>query len=171
MVWDEFQIYAGASEPFRLFYPDRRIAVDRGSGNLVFQKKRLAVRRETHMRAFTIKNLKDFMNQLLLADTFDYFSVSEATITTFVTFSIDGSLHPDFYDSDTAARLKAAGKSQVRWSGIKSWCYSVIRGKRTPVSFRFIFLLPEDRSRALCESSQAPVEPDNIAGLFLNIHY
>ena len=47
----------------------------------------------------------------------------------------------------------------------------MIRGKRTPVSFRFIFLLPEDRSRALCESSQAPVEPDNIAGLFLNIHY
>ena len=105
------------------------------------------------MRAFTIKNLKDFMNQLLLADTFDYFSVSEASITTFVTFSIDGSLHPDFYDSDTAARLKAAGKSQVRWSGIKSWCYSVIRGKRTPVSFRFIFLLPEDRSRALCAAA------------------
>ena len=123
------------------------------------------------MRAFTIKNLKDFMNQLLLADTFDYFSVSEATITTLVTFCVFFSLHPYFYDSDTAARLKAAGKSQVRWSGIKSWCYSVIRGKRTPVSFRFIFLLPEDRSRALCESSQAPVEPDNIAGLFLNIHY
>ena len=92
------------------------------------------------MRSFKIKKLKHFMNQLLLADTFDYFSVSKASVTTFVTFTIDGSLHPDFYDPDTAARLKAAGKSQVRWSGIKSWCYSVIRGKRTPISFRFIFI-------------------------------
>ena len=123
------------------------------------------------MRAFKIKNLKNFMNQLLLSDTFDYFSVSEISITTFVTFTIDGSLHPDFYDSETAAHLKKAGKSQVRWSGVKSWCYSVIRGKRTPVSFRFIFLLPEDRARTLCESCGAPVEPENIAGLFLNIQY
>lgn len=123
------------------------------------------------MKAFKIKNLKYFMNQLLLADTFDYFSVSEASVTTFVTFTIDGSLHPEFYDSDTAARLKAAGKSQVRWSGIKSWCYSIIRGKRAPVSFRLIFALPEDKSRALCEACGAPVEPENIAGLFLNVQY
>lgn len=123
------------------------------------------------MRSFKIKKLKHFMNQLLLADTFDYFSVSEASVTTFVTFTVDGSLHPDFYDPDTAARLKAAGKSQVRWSGIKSWCYSVIRGKRTPVSFRFIFILPEDRTRALCEACGSPVEPENISGLFLNIQY
>lgn len=111
------------------------------------------------------------MNQLLLADTFDYFSVSDASITTFVTFTVDGSLHPEFYDTETAARLKAAGKSQVRWSGIKSWCYSVIRGKRTPVSFRFIFALPEDKTRSLCESCNSPVEPENISGLFLNIQY
>ena len=67
------------------------------------------------MRAFTRKNVKDFMKQLLLADTFDYFYVSEATITTFATVSIDGSLHADFYDSDTEASVKAAVKSQVRW--------------------------------------------------------
>lgn len=124
-----------------------------------------------YMRSFKIKNLKNFMNQLLLTDTFDYFSVSEAVITTFVTFTVDGSLHPDFYDPETARSLKDAKKSQVRWSGIRSLCYSIIRGKRPPVSFRIIFLLPEDRARALCVSSGAPVEPENISGLFLNLHY
>lgn len=111
------------------------------------------------------------MNQLLLSDTFDYFSVSEATITTFVTFTVDGALHPDFYDPETAKSLRDAKKSQVRWSGIRSLCYSVIRGKRPPVAFRIILSLPEDKAKALCLNSGAPIEPENIAGLFLNIQY
>lgn len=123
------------------------------------------------MRSFKIKNLKSFMNQLLLTDTFDYFSVSEATITTFVTFTVNGALHPDFYDPETAQSLRDAKKSQVRWSGIRSLCYSVIRGKRPPVAFRIILMLPEEKAKALCLSSGAPVEPENIAGLFFNIQY
>ena len=123
------------------------------------------------MRSFKIKNLKSFMNQLLLTDTFDYFSVSEATITTFVTFTVNGALHPDFYDPETAQSLRDAKKSQVRWSGIRSLCYSVIRGKRHPVAFRIILMLPEEKAKALCLSSGAPVEPENIAGLFFNIQY
>lgn len=111
------------------------------------------------------------MNHLLLADTFDYFSVSEAVITTFVTFTVNGALHPDFYDPDTARSLREAKKSQVRWSGIRSLCYSVIRGKRPPVSFRLIFVLPDDQAKDLCMVSGAPVQPENISGMFLNIHY
>lgn len=43
-----------------------------------------------------ITQLKNFMNTLLRLETFDRFPVSEASITTFTTFSIDGSLHTDF---------------------------------------------------------------------------
>ena len=52
------------------------------------------------MIALPIKHVKDFMNKLLLQDTFDRFLVSEASITTFTTFSIDGQLHADFYDTE-----------------------------------------------------------------------
>ena len=46
------------------------------------------------------------MNTLLRLETFDRFPVSEASITTFTTFSIDGSLHTDFFDPDDAQLLK-----------------------------------------------------------------
>ena len=44
-----------------------------------------------------ITQLKNFMNTLLRLETFDRFPVSEASITTFTTFSIDGSLHTAFF--------------------------------------------------------------------------
>ena len=48
------------------------------------------------MIALQIKHVKDFMSQLLLQDAFDHFLLSEASVTTFASFSIDGRLHPDF---------------------------------------------------------------------------
>lgn len=42
------------------------------------------------------------MNELLLSDTFDHFLLSEAVITTFVTFRIDGDLHGEYYEEEKA---------------------------------------------------------------------
>ena len=42
------------------------------------------------MIALQIEHVGSFMNHLLLKETFDRFLVSEAQITTFTTFSIDG---------------------------------------------------------------------------------
>ena len=50
------------------------------------------------MIAITIKNLKNFMNQLLLSDTFDRFQVSEVQITTFATFLLTESFIIIFMD-------------------------------------------------------------------------
>lgn len=49
------------------------------------------------MQAFQILDVKGFMGKLLLSSTFDAFLLSEATITTFNVFSIDGHFHPDFF--------------------------------------------------------------------------
>ena len=46
------------------------------------------------MIALQIADTKTFMQKLLLTDTFDRFLMLEATITTFNTFHIDGTLHP-----------------------------------------------------------------------------
>ena len=42
------------------------------------------------MRAFQIQDVKSFMSHLLLSNTFDRFLLTEASITTFNTFFIDG---------------------------------------------------------------------------------
>ena len=90
-----------------------------------------------------ITQLKNFMNTLLRLETFDRFPVSEASITTFTTFSIDGSLHTDFFDPDDAQLLKEKGRTRLLWKDVKSFCYSVIKGKRTPLQFKFVFQLPQ----------------------------
>ena len=89
------------------------------------------------------------MNKLLLQDTFDRFLVSEASVTTFATFAIDGQLHPEFYDPETPEGQKAKGRRQVTWQEIRPFCYSVIRGRRTPLAFKFVFQLPESETALL----------------------
>lgn len=48
------------------------------------------------MLALKINDVKSFMNQLLIGDTFDSFSLVEASITTFSNFTIDGKIHKIF---------------------------------------------------------------------------
>lgn len=123
------------------------------------------------MIAVTVKNLKGFMHHLLLAETFDHFQVSEASITTFATFSIDGTLHPEFYDSDTAQLLKSRGASRIFWKNIKPFCLSVIKGKHTPLSFRIILQLSPAKTAQLIEQAGLSLQPSSVRGLFLNCQY
>ena len=57
------------------------------------------------MLALKINDVKNFMNQLLIGDTFDSFSLVEASITTFSNFTIDGKIHKDFFDTDTVQNM------------------------------------------------------------------
>ena len=123
------------------------------------------------MIALTIKSLKNFMNSLLISDTFDRFQVSEATITTFATFSIDGELHPEFYENETADELRTSSQRQVFWKDIKSYCFSIIKGKRTPLSFKIVLQLPPDEVELLLAKSGLNLLPEDIFGLFLNCQY
>ena len=85
------------------------------------------------MQALNITNLKDFTNKLFIGEVFDHFLVTEASITTFGTFFIDGKLQNDFFDSDEQTALRESGRSYALWKEIKPYCCSVIRGK-LPIS-------------------------------------
>ena len=70
------------------------------------------------MQAFQIENIRSFMKQLLLQDTFDTFLVSEVSVTTFASFRIDGSLHPEFYSQEEEQALRQTGRAKKDCSGI-----------------------------------------------------
>lgn len=123
------------------------------------------------MLALKIIDIKDFMNKLLIQDTFDQFEMIESSITTFNTFSIDGKLHTDFFDSDYQNSLKEANCNYSLWKDLKPYCFSIIRGKRTPVQFKFIFQLPSRQTAAFLFQQNCSISPDSVGGLFLNIHY
>ena len=56
------------------------------------------------MLALKITDIRDFTNKLFIGEVFDKFCLSEATVTTFNTFTIDGRLQKDFFDTDSRAR-------------------------------------------------------------------
>ena len=53
------------------------------------------------MKALKITETKNFMGILLKSDCFEDFLLAEASITTYNTFTIDGHLQQDFFDTDT----------------------------------------------------------------------
>lgn len=122
------------------------------------------------MLALKINNVKNFMNQLLIKDTFDVFSLVEASVTTFNHFTIDGSLHMDFFDTDTCNTLQEKGITYSPWKNIKPYCYSIIRGKLPPVQFRFVFQLTPSQLSLITPASYYLSE-DLIRGLVLNVQY
>ena len=93
------------------------------------------------MLALKINTTKAFMHKLLIEDTFHKFSLAEASITTFNQFHIDGKLYMDFFDTDTAQQLTENGEIYSSWQDVKSYCYSIIRGKLPPLQFKFVMRL------------------------------
>ena len=87
------------------------------------------------MIAFSLTNIKDFMSHLLLNETYDHFSFIEGEITTFNTFHIDGFIKKEFFDSNSVL------PEYSYWKNVRNFCFSLIKGKRTPLAFQFVFSL------------------------------
>lgn len=117
------------------------------------------------MTSLTLTNVKDFMSHLLLNTTFDHFIFVEGEITTFCTFRLDGFIQKDFFD--TGAELPEYSS----WKYLKDYCYSIIRGKRTPLGFRFVFGLSDGNIRRTIEQNSLNLRPEEVRGLYLNIRY
>ena len=112
------------------------------------------------MKQMQITSMKQFMNQLLVADTFESFLLEEAVISTACTFHIDGH---DSSEKDTYEFRP--------WGKVKGLCFDLIKGKRTPLFFRFVLHLMPDKAAALLEKENCDVEPSEVKALVLNIRY
>ena len=70
------------------------------------------------MIALQITSMKNFMNHLLVADTFDPFLLEEATVSTALTVTIDGHINKDFYPAEERSADCIPWELQS-WSKIK----------------------------------------------------
>ena len=122
------------------------------------------------MIALQITSLKTFMNQLLAGDTFDSFLLEEAIISTAVTYSIDGHINKDFFSAEEQIESTLSYDFQP-WSEIKGLCFNLIKGKRTPLFFKFVFHLKPDKASELLTKRQCSVDPSDIKALVLTIRY
>lgn len=123
------------------------------------------------MIALQILDVKQFMSKILKSDIFDHFLLSEALIHTHHTYTIDGHINKDFYSQEELESANMQEQTLTYWKELKSDCFEIIRGKKTPLGFRFIFLLSPENVEKLVLQSGLTIPPRDIKGLFLNIKF
>lgn len=123
------------------------------------------------MIALQMLDIKDFMSKLLIGNAFDPFWLSEASITTSVTYTLDGALHPDFFDTEEKEALDAEGRTYALWRDLKPLCFSIMKGKKTPLHFKIVFLLSQKNVEKLLRDHPTGLTKEEIFGLFVNFQY
>lgn len=129
-----------------------------------------------------VLDTKACMAELLLRTAFDEFLFIEGEITTFNRFTIDGLIHREFYgdttdpDSGDTPRNEKESGAQGRlaysaWKSLREYCFSIIKGKRTPLDFKLIFSLPDPAIETLIRKEQLDFQPETVQGLYLNFRY
>lgn len=122
------------------------------------------------MIALRISSMKQFMHHLLVADSFDPFLLEEAVISTANTFTIDGHINRDFYCGSGEEPSPELPEFRP-WNEIKGLCFDLIKGRRTPLFFRFVLHLKPDQARALLQKECANIDPAQLKALVLTIRY
>lgn len=123
------------------------------------------------MLALKITSMKAFMNHLLVADTFDNFLLAEATISTANTYQIDGHMNKDFYITDETPENPSPSYEFAQWKDMKPLCFHLIKGKRTPLFFKFVLHLKPEQVNKLMAAGGCSITSEEIKALVLTIKY
>ncbi len=122
------------------------------------------------MIALEISDIKECMAHLLIKDTFDRFHFISGSITTFNTFQMDGYLHKDFFDTEELSALPPEENFSL-WKDLRGYCFSLIKGRKTPLEFQFVFCLSQSNIENVIRNEGLSVRPQDVQGLYLNFHY
>lgn len=95
------------------------------------------------MTALQILDTKEFMHHLLIAGTFDNFSLVEADITTAFNTKIDGHLNSGFYSNeDELEALNLNNSTYMPWSAISHSVTALLKAKTHLFPLELPFLYP-----------------------------
>ncbi|MCR5177682.1 MAG: DUF5721 family protein, partial [Lachnospiraceae bacterium] len=87
-----------------------------------------------------VKSTKEFMRAFLTEDMWDDWLLVKAQIAGANTWDIDGTINKEYFAGGDETDVPAGTYS--RWEQLRPFALSVIRGKRTPLSFMFILQPP-----------------------------
>lgn len=123
------------------------------------------------MISIELTDTKDFMNKLLRTEIFDNFLLQEAVITKAASYVIDGHLQKGFYSSTELEENGIAGYSILPFRMLRTNCFDLIKGRQTPSSFKFVFLLSPENMEHTLSSLHSAFTVSDISGFFINIRY
>ena len=123
------------------------------------------------MISLELTDVKDFMNKLLRSEIFDHFLIQEAVITSAATYTISGQITIGFY---TEEELNELGLNYCRFlpfSMLRGNCFDLIKGKKTPSGFRFVFLLSPVNLEKTISAVGSSYKPSDVTGMYINLKY
>ena len=124
------------------------------------------------MIALQITDIKSFTSQSLNSTSFDTFFLVEAFITTYQTIHIDGHIVPAYFEQTTSSEEPSASLSEFSlWKDSRPFCFDLIKGKHTPVNFRFTLQASNSYLQKLLQKEDPDFDSTPIKGLILNIKY
>lgn len=123
------------------------------------------------MLALQITSMKQFMSQFLASDTFDLFLLEEGTVTTACTYQIDGLQHREFYEDDDESTIPTGTCDFVTWKSMRTLVYDLIKGRHTPLHFKFVLHLKPEHVVSILTGGSCTVTPDQVKAFVLNIRY
>lgn len=102
------------------------------------------------MKLINITDVKTFMFCILIKDMFDNFLLEDASITTYNTFNIDGHIVKSYFTDEEYSNIP---EELSYWRSMKPICYDLIKGKITPVKFKFILKADSKLTASLLEEN------------------
>ena len=127
------------------------------------------------MKSFLIQDRKEFMNRLLGSELFDAFEVVSAQLTTFCTFTVDGTYIPGYLSEEEPDPASSAPEASAApfalWKTLRPHLFDLIRGKSKPGSIRIVLRLSQKNTERMLRSGGSPLHSSDVSGFFLNISY
>jgi len=121
------------------------------------------------MLLYKIMEVKPFMAKLLTTTAFDGYILKELQLQTFTGFTISGQLNEDFFSKEELEERN--GIMGVLWSEVRPIVFNMIKGNKTPLSFKVVFQLPPQQCRQILQALGGSLKLEDIGGLYLNIRF
>ncbi|PKM49049.1 MAG: hypothetical protein CVV02_17735 [Firmicutes bacterium HGW-Firmicutes-7] len=119
------------------------------------------------MIALQVEDVKNFMNKLFKDVTFDEFEVVSVDLQQGISYTIDGALQLQFYDSLEKELLN--DQKYIKWSELKGTVFSIIKGNKTPSTMKIVFVVSQKSKLNLVNKSSSVYQPEDVNGFYLNI--
>ncbi len=121
------------------------------------------------MLALQISEVKQFMSMLLTQEIFDRFLVTEIQIQLAYGVTIDGRRNMNFYKEE---KENLPQDEYMQWQEMRPVVYQMIKGNKTPLSFRIVLMLTKENTRRVVEAvSLSSLSPEDVKGLYLNLNF
>jgi len=121
------------------------------------------------MILYKIPEVKAFMARLLMGTAFDALLLKEMELATFTTFTVSGQFNEEFFSRDELEQRN--GIKAVFWSEVRPIAYNMIKGNKTPLSFKLVFQLPPQQCQNLLDRIGGKMKLEELGGLYLNIRF